>query len=147
LPRCIESVQLIFKEALLKKNITLVFENNLPEETCFVADQTAFTTSVINNLISNSIKFSDVGTEILVRSFEKNGRIIIEVEDKGIGMKQEALDDIFNPLKIKSTIGTDGEIGTGYGLSLVKFYVNNFKGFIKVESKSKEEHPENHGTK
>lgn len=144
---CMEDALTVFKEMLETKNLKIEFSNRLDKETRFVADQTSFTMSVLNNLISNAIKFSHPGKTIHIRCYEKNNRVCVEVEDNGIGMIPEVSENLFNPLKVKSTPGTDGEQGTGYGLSLVRFYVSAFRGFIHVESKHIESHPEDHGTK
>ena len=77
--------------------------------------------SVIQNLISNAIKFSRQGDKIIVTSqpFQDNSYMII-VSDTGIGISEENLEKLFRIDVHLSTIGTNDEIGTGLGLILCK---------------------------
>lgn len=147
LDECLDDMQLIFEGQLAEKQINLIIDNELPPRTYFLADQKAFTTSVICNLVSNAIKFSSAQTDLHIRAFLREGKVVIEVEDQGIGMPQEMSLGIFDPSKKKSRLGTFGERGTGYGMPLVKSFVDYFGGAIEVESRPMEINPENHGTK
>jgi signal transduction histidine kinase len=61
--------------------------------------------------------------------------IIITVSDKGIGISQENLNSIWNPLQSFKNIGTNGEKGTGIGLSICKELVEKQGGRIWIESR------------
>jgi signal transduction histidine kinase len=145
--QCIRDVSLVFEEQLRVKGLSFNFVNELSPLVTFAANPHAFTNSVMNNLISNAIKFSPVGSKLNVRSFEKNGKVAIEVEDFGVGMPNELAQDIFNPLKKTTRPGTNGESGSGYGLPLAKSYIDHFGGEINVESREIDLYPINHGTK
>lgn len=147
LNQCLDDVKLIFEGQLKKKGISLEIKNELPEGTTFIADQNTFTTSVLCNLISNAIKFSTQDSTLCISCFMKNSKVVIEVEDKGIGIPGEMVLGIFDPVKKRSRLGTDGEKGMGYGLPLVKSFMDYFGGSIEVESRSVETHPIDHGTK
>ena len=64
---------------------------------------------------------------------EKN--ILVTVSDNGIGMKPDEIENIFNIDHKHTTVGTNGEKGTGLGLALVKEMVDLHKGSINVKSK------------
>jgi signal transduction histidine kinase len=90
--------------------------------------------SILQNLISNAIKFSNPNTEINIYAISENNCIEITVSDKGTGMDTETLNNLFNFELNNSTRGTAGERGTGLGLMLCKDFVEKHGGKIWVES-------------
>jgi signal transduction histidine kinase len=144
---CLDDVKAIFENALSEKDLKLLISNELSEDTTFCADPTIFTYSVLGNLISNAIKFSLPGSTLELRSYEKSNKVIIEVVDHGIGMSEELAFNIFNPSLRKTTPGTRGEKGTGFGMSQVKTCIEQFGGEIELTSLAKDRYPHNHGTK
>ncbi|RLD58403.1 MAG: hypothetical protein DRJ05_08105 [Bacteroidetes bacterium] len=93
-------------------------------------------TIVIRNLISNAIKFSNIGGEVIVNLSKTKDFAEISVSDSGIGMSQEQIAEIENGSdKITSRYGTDNEKGTGLGLVVVFEFVILNKGTIKIDSK------------
>jgi len=108
--------------------------------------------NILNNLLSNAIKFSRPGGKVSLTAhrFEKrDDRIVIEIIDDGIGMNDETVRNLFDPKKNHSREGTNHEIGLGFGMPLVKRYVDFFHGKILVESTEMDTpSPEaRHGTK
>ncbi len=89
---------------------------------------------VLNNLISNSIKFTGQGGRIVIRSSQDHEFFKIEVEDNGIGIPSEKLQNLFDPEKVKSTLGTKGEMGNGMGLFICKYIIEAHQGQIQFES-------------
>ena len=90
--------------------------------------------TVIRNLVSNAIKFTNKGGVIKLSSHLVNGKVKIEVSDTGIGISDDNLSKLF---KVGSTItspGTMDERGTGLGLLLCKEFVELNNGKIGVES-------------
>jgi two-component system, sensor histidine kinase and response regulator len=105
------------------------------DESIFVrADDNMFQT-IIRNLLTNAIKYTPRGGIVKVISNVEDNRAIIEVIDTGIGMSAEKLETLFIPTNISSTPGTENESGTGFGLILVKQFVELNGGQIKVESR------------
>ncbi len=114
------------------KKIELI--NNIPNDTYAFADY-MMTSTVIRNLISNSIKFTNSGGKIEIGISEnKNGRIKLFVSDDGVGMDQKTLDKLFKLSESNSGVGTAGERGTGLGLLLCKEFIELNQGEIWVES-------------
>ena len=82
----------------------------------------------LNNLILNSIQaIKDKGT-VTISGIEKDGSVIITIEDSGSGISKDRIDDIFEPLF------TTKQHGTGLGLASVKSIVKAHAGTISVTS-------------
>lgn len=91
--------------------------------------------SVLQNLITNAIKFSRKGGEVKVLAFAEAEKLNVWVSDNGVGMTDEQLHKLFRLDKTTSTQGTDEETGTGLGLIIAKEFVEKHGGKIDVESK------------
>jgi len=90
---------------------------------------------VLNNLISNAVKFSMPGTTVDV-SIQMNGTdVVVSVADQGPGIPETELDKLFKPFVTTSVQSTAGEKSTGLGLSIVSNLVLGHKGKIWVNSK------------
>lgn len=91
--------------------------------------------SVLNNLISNALKFTHRGGQISIGT-EKlaDGMLKVSVSDNGTGMTQEVVSKLFNPGEKTGSLGTEGELSTGLGLLICKEFVENNGGQIMVES-------------
>lgn len=89
----------------------------------------------MRNLLSNAIKFSHKDSSILIDSKINDKNVEIAVRDQGIGMDSKQISRLFDLDSSNSTIGTDGEEGTGLGLLLCKEFAELQKGSLHVESK------------
>ncbi len=125
----------VMDEAANKKNVKLV--NNIPDDVEVYADKNMFET-VIRNLLSNAIKYTYAGGTISVDAqltFKGEHRFTqIAIKDDGVGMSGEQVSKLFKISSNKSAKGTDGESGTGFGLLLVKEFVDKHNGTIAVKS-------------
>ncbi|NND62660.1 MAG: HAMP domain-containing histidine kinase [Flavobacteriaceae bacterium] len=90
--------------------------------------------SVVRNLISNAIKFSNANDVVVVSLSENDKEIEIEVADKGVGMQPNEIKDFFDLKTQVSKMGTSGEAGTGLGLMLCQDFVAKHHGKIDLES-------------
>jgi signal transduction histidine kinase len=91
--------------------------------------------TVIRNLISNALKFTDENGFVKVVSEDwDDDRVKISVVDNGIGMDEEDIPKLFNITTNFSSEGTNSEVGTGLGLILCKEFVEKNDGRIWAES-------------
>lgn len=93
---------------------------------------------IITNLISNAIKFSKKGSSIDFGIKYENGDLYIVVEDRGIGISEEAQEKIFKPFQQADNSTTRKYGGTGLGLSIVLNLVEQMGGDINLTSKEGE---------
>lgn len=118
----------------LKKNIELV--NGIPDDLNIYADINMMT-SVIQNLVSNALKFTDVdgSGKVFIEAQQADTNVEITVRDTGLGMTEQQMANLFHPRITASFKGTAGEKGAGLGLSLCKRFVEINQGQITVSSK------------
>ena len=90
--------------------------------------------TVLRNLISNAIKFTNRNGTITIGSQIKNNELIVWVKDTGVGMSKEVVSSLFKIGSGHTTKGTADEKGTGLGLVLCKELVEKNNGRIWVES-------------
>ncbi len=114
-----------------QKQISITYYED--EHAIAEVDKNMFKT-IFRNLISNAIKFSDKNSVITMTCKKIKQQLLITVSDRGTGIRREHLDKIWNNSSLYSTLGTENEKGTGFGLLLVKDFVEKHKGSIKVES-------------
>lgn len=117
----------------LKKNIQLI--EDVPENIQVYADINMIT-SVIQNLVSNALKFTQVdgSGKVYIQVRQTASTTEISVRDTGRGMTDLQMKDVFQPRMTVSLKGTDGEKGAGLGLSLCKRFVDLNLGEISVSS-------------
>ncbi|MCD4834779.1 MAG: tetratricopeptide repeat-containing sensor histidine kinase [Bacteroidales bacterium] len=127
----IDDVLSIFGIAAQKKNIKV--ESSIAKDATVFADKHVVST-VLRNLISNAIKFTNQGGEIKISSVISNNKIIVSVEDNGKGISEENLEKLFRIDQGYSTKGTENESGTGLGLILCRDLISQSNGELFVES-------------
>ena len=135
---------LILRNRFKEKDINI--DVNIGKNETVVAESTTLINSVINNLLTNAVKFSYPSSTIRIYTQKENGTLKLAIADSGIGMSEKLLKDIFNMSKATSRPGTNGESGTGYGMPLVKKFMNAYGGEIEVESVSEKKSETEHGT-
>lgn len=111
---------------------SIVLSNNLSELMYIKGDRDMIHT-VIRNVISNALKFTRKNGSVYIDQNKDDEKFYIIVKDTGIGMDEARLKEINSP-KVKSMEGTDGETGTGLGLSLVREFVEKNKGSLEIKS-------------
>ncbi|WP_367892467.1 tetratricopeptide repeat-containing sensor histidine kinase [Marivirga harenae] len=115
---------------LQKKQIKI--KTNINEELMFYSDKELLFI-ILNNLVSNAIKFSDKNTEIKIISEESSDRLNITVKDEGIGMKKSDLEKILSLKSLSQESGTEHS-GSGLGLRISNELLTNIGGKMSVES-------------
>jgi len=111
----------------------LILANRVPAATEIYADKYLYFV-VLNNLISNAVKFSFALGRIEV-SYDADGeRARLIVRDEGQGIPAKYIDDIFKPDVKTTSIGTGGETGSGLGLVFCQQIMKAHGGLIELES-------------
>ena len=88
------------------------------------------------NLIKNAVKFTDEGGEILIRSYNHGGQILVEVSDTGVGIRPDSLTRIFSPFEQgESELPT---AGLGLGLAISKATAEAHHGWLTARSEGKD---------
>ncbi|MFA8343185.1 MAG: ATP-binding protein [Rhodothermaceae bacterium] len=127
---CMETIKNLELTAA-KKEITI--EISSLDDVTVLADKNMLST-ILRNLINNSIKFTAKGGIIKIDCETTHEKLIISITDSGVGISQEILEKLFNISKTKSTRGTMNEKGTGLGLLLCKEFIEKHSGEINIES-------------
>lgn len=117
----------------LAQNKSIKLSCNIPQDVYIEADINMFKT-ILRNLITNSIKFTNENGEIEVKIEEIEKRIKIIVSDNGVGMSQDLAKNLFTEQVSQTEEGTNGEKGTGLGLTIIKELVQKHKELIWAES-------------
>lgn len=114
-----------------KKNINI--KNEISDDINILADSNMLQT-VIRNLSSNAIKFTEPGGNISISCEKKDNEVKIYVTDDGKGIPKDRQDKILNGLIGHTTLGTNGEKGTGTGLHVCKEMIEGMGGHIDFTS-------------
>ena len=121
-----------YEEAARRKQLKI--ETELPAaSTGVLADPTALD-QVLDNLLSNALKFSPPGKSIFIRVRSESGRVDCRIEDQGPGFTDEDKARMFRRYVRLSARPTGGEPSTGLGLSIVQKLVRAMKGDLICES-------------
>ena len=124
---------------LIKENATqkdIVLENKVPADIYVKAD-TLMLRSILQNLVTNAIKFSEEGGLVKVKAALKENMVVVFIIDCGIGMEAHTRANLFKEFNKATTPGTNNEKGSGIGLKLVKDFVTQMGGTVGVESEIK----------
>jgi signal transduction histidine kinase len=104
-------------EKIKNKNINVKFD---AEQDYYIQSDNFLVITILRNIISNAIKYTNNSGEVLILLSKQNGQIICKISDSGIGIAKADLDSISNPF-FRSNSTDHPEIkGTGLGLSIVK---------------------------
>ncbi|MEJ5316376.1 MAG: tetratricopeptide repeat protein [Tenuifilum sp.] len=127
----IDRVILTQKPAAEIKSVAI---NNKVEPGISIHTDADMLSTVIRNLISNAIKFSNAGGRVDVFALQKGNHVEISITDYGVGMPRETTDRLFNTLESLTQPGTMNEQGSGLGLIICNQLVTDLGGQIKVTS-------------
>ena len=113
------------------KGINIISE--VETDTIITADYNMLNT-ILRNLISNAVKFTQIGGNIKISYSKNESYNIISISDTGIGMDEDRISKLFKIDESISTLGTAGEAGTGLGLILCSEFAKKHNGIIEVTS-------------
>lgn len=131
---CVEEVGLDLEQ----KDIQLNYTNLAPADTCIVADPEQLK-KVINNIISNSVKYMGHDKGIIdIRILDEGESVKIEIEDNGKGITSKDIGNIFERFYRTDSSRNSLQGGSGIGLSIVKKIIEDHGGYVWATSKEGE---------
>ena len=131
---CVEEVGLDLEQ----KDIQLNYTNLAPADTCIVADPEQLK-KVINNIISNSVKYMGHDKGIIdIRILDEGESVRIEIEDNGKGIAAKDIGNIFERFYRTDSSRNSLQGGSGIGLSIVKKIIEDHGGYVLATSKEGE---------
>lgn len=131
---CIEEVGMDLEQ----RNIQLNYIDLASQDTVVIADPEQMK-KVINNIISNSIKYMDKPRGVIdIRILDESDSIRVEIEDNGKGIAQKDLSKIFERFYRTDASRNSAQGGSGIGLSIVKKIIEDHGGYIWATSKEGE---------
>jgi signal transduction histidine kinase len=128
----LETITANHRPAAVEKQIELIREPG-DETECIRADSTAIG-QVLDNLISNAIKYSEPASRVWIECQRLANRLAISIRDEGPGLSEEDLGKLFGKFARLTPRPTAGETSTGLGLWIVKELVQSMEGSIRCES-------------
>ncbi|HET9237164.1 MAG TPA: sensor histidine kinase [Oligoflexus sp.] len=147
LRKVFEDIDFFFQTKAIEKGVKLswrfIEESN---DILVLADSTSLTHEIFNNLVSNAIKFTSEGGSVTLDAERIDNFAVITIRDTGIGMPRDILNLLFDPKANISRRGTNNESGTGFGMPLVKTFLEMFGGSIHIDSVEQQTGSVQHGT-
>jgi signal transduction histidine kinase len=126
-----ETMKAVLESAVIKE---IEISYHIPEDLEVFADENMIA-STIRNLTSNALKFTSKGGKICISAkHTDNNEVEISVQDSGIGMDKNIIDNLFVIDGHTNRQGTEGEPSSGLGLILCKDFISKHGGKIWVES-------------
>lgn len=123
-----------YKLAAQQKQIEIC--RSLGEDGVSACVDRGYAEQVLENLISNAIKFSPLGKRVYITLSQDNGHAICEIRDEGPGLTESDKKMLFGKYQKLSARPTGNETSTGLGLSIVKKFVEAMNGRIWCESEA-----------
>jgi len=131
----VEEFRIVIKEEN-KKKIKIEFEDDNHKEIFIRGDQDRLK-EVISNIIDNALKYTPEGFIKVSVKLLRGKKVLINVQDSGIGMDKETIDKIFDKFARAGEALQYHTSGSGLGLFIAKEFVKAHKGKLWAESKGK----------
>jgi signal transduction histidine kinase len=119
----------LFRSAAKEKEITFQLALNAPE---LITIDTYLLSRIIDNLISNAIKFSNNGSKVEIKVIEEANNLAISIKDYGLGFTDEDKSFLYQKFRKLSARPTAGESSNGLGLAIVKILTDRLNGSIEL---------------
>jgi two-component system phosphate regulon sensor histidine kinase PhoR len=132
LPRLVEEIRPLFQSQLAQKDLSL--EVQAAEDVPPVSADRYMMEQVFINLIGNAIRYTEQGG-LTIRFCRDGGKVVVEIEDTGIGFAAEHLPRVFERFYVVDKSRSRATGGTGLGLSIVKNVVLQHGGAIDIRSR------------
>lgn len=131
----VEYILKLYSVELAKKKINIVYDFDKHTNLNLMVEPVSFNNQVLGNIVSNAIKFSLESSEVFVNVYRvTDTTTTIEIKDNGIGIPKALIGQLFDINKKTSRPGTSGETGTGFGMLIMKSFVEMYGGQISIES-------------
>ncbi len=127
----VEEVVDLFADRAQTKNIHIV--TDIAENCTFQMDANFFSI-ILRNFLSNALKFTPDNGSVTISAYQANRKLILSVEDTGVGMDETTIESLLNTNDSFSTFGTAKEKGTGIGLALCKDIIRKNNGKLQIDS-------------
>ncbi len=129
----VETNIVLLEDIATKKNISI---NNKTSNDLTATFDLNLISIVVRNLIANAIKFTPENGTITVLTEQNELQTLVSITDTGIGISPDRVEKLFEDTSFETTFGTNNEKGSGLGLKLCKYFVEQHKGKIWVESEA-----------
>jgi two-component system, sensor histidine kinase and response regulator len=127
------TVQSLLKKAAIEQ-VNLKLDLQIDQQRQYFTADARRVQQIISNLLSNGIKFTPQGGDVILRLWLENNTAVFQIEDTGIGIAEEQLPLLFEKFHQLDTPYRRRYEGTGLGLALTKQLVELHRGRIEVES-------------
>lgn len=115
----IDEVISLFELSFAQKKLLISTQLDIPKNLWIIGDAKRFN-QILINLVSNTLKYTNVGGVEVAASLFKNNKIIIDVKDSGLGIKKEDIPFLFKAFQQTNNSNQQKNIGTGLGLMIAK---------------------------
>lgn len=127
----IKEISTYYEHVASQKRITI--DIKIPQKVLVFADKNMIET-VLRNLLSNALKFTQLGGNISIEVKQRKKIIDVSIKDDGVGISEDNKSKLFKIESQLTTVGTNDEKGSGLGLLLCKDFITKNKGQIAIES-------------
>jgi len=131
----IQILNSLFEDRLKEKSISFKFENEA-KGIQFMAEETTFINNVLNNVMSNALKFTPVDGEIIIKYSLEGAIAHLEITNIGTAIPIKVAENLLHNKINVTTLGTEGEKGSGLGFSQVKKHMEYYGGKVDITSKN-----------
>ncbi len=122
----------LYEDKFKAKDLNVLVDYDESREAFILVDPTWLKNQIFSNIISNAIKFSPKGGQIKISLQHELEAVKIQIRDFGVGIPHEVRQNIFSTSKPTTSVGTDGEKGTGLGMPIVKEYMERLDAKIQI---------------
>lgn len=129
---CFNEVVPLFNTIAQKKQIT-IRECNVKLDSYIVYSDIRMISAVLRNLISNALKFSSDGKEVVICFVDLDDKIKVVVKDCGVGIPEDKVKLLLSG-KSFTTLGTNGEQGSGIGMDLINKMLHQCNSELNIKS-------------
>ena len=124
-----------FEPAAREKQIDLEWHSESGDQPTTISATQEGVDRIINNLVSNAIKYTPAGGRIVVTLGHIDGKALLKVADTGIGIPADALPHLFEEFYRAPNAKAQEKEGTGLGLAITRDLVTRYNGHIAVQSR------------